>query len=132
MKIADKLQEGDVIYTNCIGNELCYHLGIVYKTKNSVFVFHNAPTNNNKFGGTVTYETLKEFMKGRDIKKIARTGVKNKRILAVSKRCRDEVWDSFFFNCEDYIVEIVEGERKSDLRDIWKLSAFGLALMSIY
>lgn len=130
--INQKLQEGDVIYTNCIGNELCYHLGIVYKKGDSVFVFHNAPTNVNKFGGTVVYEPLKEYLNGRTISKVVRTGTKNKNILEVSRKCRDEVWDSFFFNCEDFIVEIVEGERKSDIRDMWKIGAFGLALMSIY
>jgi orotate phosphoribosyltransferase len=54
--LENKLCEGDVLYTNCIGNELCYHLGIVYQKGDTKFIFHNAPTNNNRFGGTVIFE----------------------------------------------------------------------------
>lgn len=126
------LYEGDVIYTNCIGNELCYHLGIVYKKGNKHFVFHNAPTNSNKFGGTVVYEKLSDFLKERDVFKIVSTKATNKDILRVTRKCKKEIWDSLFFNCEDYVVEIVEGERRSNLRDGWKISALGLALISLY
>lgn len=132
MKLLDTLEEGDVIYSNCIGNELCYHLGIVYKKGNLKFVFHNAPTNSNQFGGTVIYEKAEDYLKGRDIYKVVKTNVKNADILKVSKKCRSEVWDTFFFNCEDYVVEIVEGERNSDLRDMWRISAFGIALISVF
>jgi hypothetical protein len=132
MKLIDKLKEGDVIYTNCIGNELCYHLGIVYQKGAKKYVFHNAPTNSNKFGGTVVYEKLEDFVKGREIKNVIRTTAKNKDIIRVTRNCKREIWDTFFFNCEDYVVEIVEGERKSDLRDAWKIGALGVALISMY
>jgi hypothetical protein len=132
MLLEHRLKEGDVIYTNCVGNHLCYHLGIVYQKGDKKFIFHNAPTNNNKFGGTIVSERLEEFMKGRDIIKIVKTKAKNEDILSVTKRCRSEVWDTFLFNCEDYVVEIVEGSRKSDLRDAWKIGALGIALISLY
>ena len=125
------LEEGDVIYTNCIGNGLCYHLGICYKKGGKVLIFHNAPTNANKYGGTVVYEKWSEFIKGREIYKITKTNAKNRDILRVSKRCKHEIWDTFFFNCEDYVAEIVDGERCSDLRDAWKLGALGVALISV-
>jgi hypothetical protein len=128
----EKLKEGAVIYTNCIGNQLCYHLGIVYKKGEKIYVFHNAPTNNNKFGGTIVSEKYEIFIKERYILKIVKTRATNKDILKVSKRNKTEVWDSLFFNCEDYIVEIVEGERKSDLRDAYKIGALGLALITLY
>ena len=96
-KLYEKLREGDVIYTNCIGNGLCYHLGIVYKTKKHLLVFHNAPTNSNKYGGTVIFENLSDFLKGREIFKITSTLAKNNDILEISKKCKYEVWDTFFF-----------------------------------
>lgn len=130
--IWEKLEEGDVIYSNCVGHELCYHLGIVYQKGNQKYVFHNAPTNNNKFGGTIIYEKAEDYLKGRDIMKIVKTTAKNEDILRISKENRGEVWDSLFFNCEDYVVEIVEGERTSNLRDAWKISALGLALITLY
>jgi hypothetical protein len=128
----EKLKEGDVIYTNCVGNQLCYHLGIVYTKEEKKYVFHNAPTNNNKFGGTIVSEKYEDFIKDRYILKIVKTRATNKDILKVSKINKTEVWDSLFFNCEDYIVEIVEGERKSDLRDAYKIGALGLALITLY
>ena len=128
----EKLKEGDVIYTNCIGNHLCYHLGIVYKKGEKKYVFHNAPTNNNKFGGTIVSEKYEDFIKDRYILKIVKTRATNKDILRVSKINKSEVWDSLFFNCEDFIVEIVEGERKSDLRDAYKIGALGIALITLY
>jgi len=130
--ILEKIEEGDVIYSNCVGHELCYHLGIVYQKGNRKFVFHNAPTNNNKFGGTIIYEKAEDYLKGRDIIKIAKTTATNNDIIRVSRENRSEVWDSMSFNCEDYVVEIVEGERNSNLRDAWKISALGLALITLY
>lgn len=132
MALVERLKEGDVIYTNCIGNHLCYHLGIVYHKGKHKYIFHNAPTNNNKFGGTIVSEKFEDFVKGREIMKVIRTNAKNEDILKVSRRCKREVWDTFFFNCEDFVVEIVEGERRSDLRDAWKIGALGLAFISLY
>jgi hypothetical protein len=132
MKLVEKLKEGDIIYTNCIGNELCYHLGIVYCKGNQKYVFHNAPTQINRHGGTIVFETFEDFKKGRDIKRIVRTNVTNQRILQVVNKHKTEVWDSLFFNCEDFVIEIVEGRRKSDLRDAWKVAALGLAIFILY
>jgi hypothetical protein len=132
MKLVDKLKEGDIIYTNCIGNELCYHLGIVYSKEGKKYVFHNAPTQINRFGGTIVYEKFEDFKKGRDIKRIVRSNVTNQRILQVVNKHKTEVWDSLFFNCEDFVIEIVQGRRQSDLRDAWKVAALGLAIFIIY
>jgi hypothetical protein len=30
-----------------------------------------------------------------------------------------------FFNCEDFVLEIVDGKRRSDHREVWKLVALG-------
>jgi hypothetical protein len=132
MKLVDKIKEGDILYTNCIGNELCYHLGIVYSKGGKKYIFHNAPTQINRFGGTVVYEKFEDFKKGRDIKRIVRTNVTNQRILQVVNKHKSEVWDSLFFNCEDFVLEIVQGKRQSDLRDAWKVAALGLAIFIIY
>jgi hypothetical protein len=36
-----------------------------------------------------------------------------------------------FFNCEDYVSEIVQGERESNLRDAWKIAALGVGIMLV-
>lgn len=132
MSLVHRLKEGDVVYTNCIGNHLCYHLGIVYQKGDKKYIFHNAPTNNNKYGGTIISEKAEVFLKGREIVKVIKTHATNEDILRVTRNCKREVWDTFLFNCEDYVVQIVEGERKSDLRDAYKIGALGIALISLY
>ena len=121
----DKLNEGDVIYTTCTNYTLCYHLGIVYFDGKKMMVYHNDPSNINRYGGSVCAESYHSFMKGRLVQKIIRTNAKNADILKVTKKCRRERWDSMFFNCEDFVLEIVDGKRRSDLRDVWKLVALG-------
>lgn len=127
--LVEKLKEGDVIYSSCDGHELCYHLGIVYSKGDKKYVFHNAPTQTNKYGGTVVSEKAETYLKDRDIYRIVSTGVNNQRILDATKRNKNQVWDSLLFNCEDFISEIVEGERNSDIRDAWSIVAIGAALM---
>jgi hypothetical protein len=124
-----RFNEGDVIYCNCVGTEICYHVGIVYKKNNKEFVFHNAPTNVNKYGGSVVSEPLYEFKKNREIYRVVPTYAKNKDIIKVTQRVKYEVWDSMLFNCEDYITEIVQGYRESDIRDTWKMVTVGASLL---
>jgi hypothetical protein len=125
----EKLNEGDVIYTTCSNYTLCYHLGIVYSDGKKKLIYHNDPSNVNRYGGSVTAESYHDFMKGRLVQKIIRTNAKNSDILKVSKKCRRERWDSMFFNCEDFVLEIVDGNRRSDLRDVWKLIALGASTL---
>jgi hypothetical protein len=131
MIFIEKLKEGDVIFSNCVGSELCYHVGIVYVKNNRKYVFHNAPTNMNKYGGTVVSEPASEFKKLRDIYKVVRTNAKNEKILSVTRKYKYEIWDSMFFNCEDYVSEIVQGERESNIRDAWKIAALGVGIMLV-
>lgn len=126
MKLYDRLTTGDVIYTSCVGLPFCYHLGIVVESRGKKRIFHNSPYNTNRFGGSVCVETYEQFMKERQVVKVYRTGVSKRRIVSVSKRCSREIWDTFFFNCEDYILEVVEGHRRSDLRDAWKIGALAI------
>ena len=125
----EKLNEGDVIYTTCTGYTLCYHIGIVYSNGKNKLIYHNDPSNVNRYSGSVTAESYHAFMKGRIVQKIIRTNAKNSDILRVSKKCRRERWDSMFFNCEDFVLEIVDGKRRSDLRDVWKLIALGASTL---
>jgi hypothetical protein len=129
--IINKLKTGDVIYTSCVNVPFCYHLGIVYDDGEKKRIFHNSPYIKNKHGGSICLEEYHEFMRERDLIRIVRTNVNHKRILEISHKNRKEVWDTFFFNCEDYIQEIVDGQRSSDLRDAWKIAALGITLLLI-
>ena len=127
----DKLKEGDVIFTNCVDVDLCYHVGIVYKKNNRTFVFHNCPENMNKYGGSVVCEPIHNYKKRRELYKVVHTNIKNQRILDVTRKLKYDIWDSMYFNCEDFISEIVQDERESDIRDAYKIAALSFGLLLI-
>ena len=130
MFFLEKLNEGDIIYTTCTDYAaFCYHVGIVYYDGNKRLIYHNDPTNKNRYGGTVCAENYEKFMKGRVVQNTIRTGIKNEKILEVARKCKTEIWDSLFFNCEDFVLEVVDGHRRSNLRDVWKLAALGTSTL---
>lgn len=122
---------GDVIYTSCIDVPFCYHLGIVVDNGKRKRIYHNSPYIKNKYGGSVCSESYESFIKEREVLKIIRTNATMEDIIKASKRCKRDTWDTFLFNCEDYILEVVEGHRRSDLRDAWKISALGIAIIGL-
>jgi hypothetical protein len=132
MKIKEKLKTGDVIYTDCVDIPLCQHLGIVYENNGEKMVYHNSPYNKNKFGGSVCCESYEDFIKDREILKVVRTNVKKEEIFLASNRCKSDTWDSMFFNCEDFVNEVVDGKRDSDLRDVYKVAALGIMIILLY
>lgn len=132
MKVKDKLITGDVIYTTCNGLLFCQHLGIVVIGLNGdVKVFHNSPYTSNKYGGSVCSETYEAFMGGSEIAKIVRTKTTKENILKVSRKYKRNIYNSLIFNCEDYIIEIVDGEKKSDFRDAWGIGALSILGLSL-
>lgn len=129
--IAEKLKEGDLIYTNCSNFELCRHAGIVYFDGEKKMVYHNDPYMLNKWGGNVCCQSYSMFIKNRNVIQIVKTAAKNEDILRVARKCRSESYDTLTFNCEDFVLEIVEGCRRSDVRDAWKIAALGITILSI-
>lgn len=126
----EKLTEGNIIYTTCSNYAAgCYHLGIVFEQGDTKLIYHNDPSNINKFGGSVCAETYDQFMKGRVFQNVIRTNAKNKDILDIAQKCKFERWNTFTFNCEDFVLEIVDGKRRSDLRDVYKLAALGTSTL---
>ena len=127
MKLIDKLQTGDVVFTSCSNAQVCYHIGIVCEDNGRKKVYHNAPTITNRYGGNVCSEKWDDFLKGSYVYKVVRTKVTKDRILYVSKMHKKEKWRELFFNCEDYIAEIVTGKRVSNQRDAFQIILLGLA-----
>lgn len=128
-KLTNKLKTGDILYVSCADFPLCYHLGIVVKDKNKLLIYHNCPENKNKFGGSIVCQDYETFTTKRQVIKVIESKVSKEKILEVSRKCKKEVWDTFFFNCEDYVLEIVDGHRRSDLRDVFKIAALGILII---
>ena len=85
VKTIDRLREGDVIYTDCIDVAFCYHLGIVHHDGDRILIYHNAPNNHNKYGGSVCAESYDDFIKGRNVLKITKTTARNQDIIEFHK-----------------------------------------------
>ena len=127
--ILEKLKEGDVIYANCTDNMFCYHIGIVYDDGKKKVVYHCMPDLVNKYGGNVIASSYEEFIKGRILKKVRSSNAKNEDIIRVARKCKSEPYDGVFFNCEDFILEITDGKRRSDVRDAYKVILLSAAIL---
>lgn len=127
--IIEKLREGDVIYTNCTDNVFCYHMGIVYNDGKKKTIYHCMPDLLNRFGGNVISSSYQEFMKGRILKEVRGTNAKNEDILRIARKCKSEPYDGVFFNCEDFVLEITNGKRRSDVRDAYKIILLTAAIL---
>jgi hypothetical protein len=128
-KLIDRLKTGDILYTSCADFAVCYHLGIVVSDENGKRVYHNSPENKNRYGGSVVCESYETFTKNRQVLKVIESNVSKEKIINVSRQCKKEHWDTFFFNCEDYVLQIVDGHRRSDLRDTFKIGALGILII---
>ena len=117
-----KLKSGDVIFTTCHNIPLCYHLGIVIFEDGLPIVYNNTPNKKNKFGGNIVAEPLNEFFKNRKFIKIDSIGICPNYVREYSYQNRLEKWNALYFNCEDYVNDIIHCQRKSKLRNTWQLS----------
>lgn len=70
-------------------------------------------------------------MKERELVKVTPTDISEQRVLAIARKHKREIWDSLFFNCEDFILEVVEGHRRSDLRDAYRIAALGITMLAL-
>lgn len=128
-KLTDKLKTGDILYVSCADFPLCYHLGIAVKDENGLKIYHNNSDNRNKYGGSLVYQDYEAFTNKRQLIKVIESGVTKEQILYITRKYKTEVYDTFFFNCEDYVLEIVDGHRRSDLRDTFKIAALGILII---
>lgn len=128
-KLKDKLKTGDILYVSCADFPLCYHLGIVVKDNDKLLIYHNCPENKNRYGGSLVCQDYETFTIKRQVIKVIESKATKERILEVSHKCKKESYDTFFFNCEDYVLEIVDGHRRSDLRDVFKIAALGILII---
>jgi len=128
-RLIDRLKTGDILYTSCADFPVCYHLGIVVEDERGKRIYHNSPENRNRYGGSVVCESYETFTKYRQVLKVIESKVSKEKIIEVSRKCKKEHWDTFFFNCEDFVLEIVDGHRRSDLRDTFKIAALGILII---
>ena len=115
-----ELQTGDIIKTTCHKIPLCYHLAIVYVENGTVYVFNNAPSVQNKYGGNIVFQSLDEFIgTGVDERKmldVYSSPLNESQILEYTNKNKKRKWDDIVFNCESYVNEMFKnGEESTQL-----------------
>lgn len=116
------LNDGDIIYTSCIGIPLCHHVGIVVFESGYPIIYNNSPRAKNRFGGNIVAQPITEFMKGRTFIKTVSAPNCSDVVRKYSYEKRYERWNALSFNCEDYVNDVMYCSRKSQLRNTWQLA----------
>lgn len=115
-----QIQEGDIVYLTCDGIPFCYHLGVAVVENGELCLYHNTPSLTNRYGGNIVCQPIREVLKNRKILSIRKNGANCPNIVreyAYENRARQ--WNTFTYNCEDFVTEILKCRRGSTLRVIW-------------
>jgi len=106
--IVSKLQTGDLLKVSTDTLSIVYHYGIVDKSKDGLFIYHNHPDKVNSVGGNVVRESLENWIKGRDILGVEKTGMDISDIEAMYASLKKEKYNFLHFNCE-HVVNFAKG-----------------------
>lgn len=98
-----KLETGDLIKVVAETLPIIYHYGIVEKTENEIFVYHNDPYKINSNGGNLIKDTIKKFVNNRDIISVEKTNIKTENIHELYEALKTYKYDFINFNCEHFI-----------------------------
>jgi hypothetical protein len=103
------------------------HLGIV-AVEDGVFVVYDLhPDNkNNKMGG-LDKRPLDEYLKGKNLIGIYHTGATTGRIQAVAKKCWSGKYNTYHFNCQQFIDYVTYKQVSSDVYSYYSGMILALA-----
>lgn len=116
-----RFNEGDIVYTTCTGMPICYHVGIIIYDNGQPMVYNNTPKLKNIVGGNILAQPLDDFFKDRKLINTIPSNVCPDDVRQYSDDMAHHTWDALQYNCEDYVNEIVNGRRYSELRQTWML-----------
>lgn len=91
------------------------HLGIVAVEDGEFIVYDLHPDNKNNAQGSLDKRPIDEYLKGRNLIGIYHTGATTARIQAVAKKCWKGKYDSYHFNCQQFIDYVTHKEISSDV-----------------
>lgn len=114
------LQPGDVVYMTCTDILICYHIGIVVRDNGELCMYHNTPSKKNQYGGNIVCQPLDSVLKERKVLNVVKCALDCPDFIKqYSWDNRFRKWDTFKYNCEDYVNDIWRCQRGSVLRTIW-------------
>jgi hypothetical protein len=124
------LCDGDVLLTTCANLRIpCWHPAIILIENGAAYAYNNTPVATNSFGGNVVRQPLDEFLKNRRILRLVKADLDADFVREYSYGLRFERWNAASFNCEDYVNEVMTGQRYSELRNNYIVA--GLVAMAL-
>lgn len=114
------IQEGDIVYLTCSDILICYHLGIAVVENGRLCLYHNTPSLKNRFGGNIVCQPIEDVLKQRKVLGVKKGGANCPDVVRqYAWDNRQRAWNTFSFNCEDFVTEILKCRRGSMLRTVW-------------
>jgi len=114
---------GDIITTTASSNPLLLHKAIIIMEGAEPFVLHNSPMLVNVAGGSVGYESLKDFeADGRKVLRVEHTNLSKEHILAAGESVAREKFHITSFNCEQFVSYVQNGNFHSPQMEKWMLA----------
>lgn len=109
---------GDIIHRTC-PFPLITHVGIVVNENQKSFVYHNTALKKNESGGNVVKMPIDEFLKLGKIIKVTKSELSADQIILHAFKVRAKKYSALFYNCEDFVNEVVKGRKGSPQRVGW-------------
>lgn len=101
--IIGNLKTGDIVKVKSEKLPIIYHYGIVIKDDVEFSILHNDPDKINKSGGNIIKETLKDWIKNKEIVEVSSTNANKDEIYAIAENLKKLKYDLIHFNCEHFV-----------------------------
>jgi hypothetical protein len=121
---------GDIIKTTC-HIPMCFHLAVIYVIDDKVYVFNNAPSKSNVFGGNIVFQPIEEFLSDRRLIETYSSPLTERDILNYTNTNKKRKWDDINYNCETYVNEMM-GKDKTTTQLGKGLLALAVLCAAIY
>lgn len=112
------MEEGTILRRKC-PFPLITHVGILIYNDGKPTVYHNTAIKKNEYGGNIVAMPLEEFLAIGDLISTTPTKVDPIFVRKHAFNLRFKKYSALFYNCEDFINELVTGSKGSGQRRKW-------------
>jgi CRISPR/Cas system-associated protein Csm6 len=116
-----ELQTGDIVRCSIEAIPFLIHIGFVVRTPEGIYIYHLTPTSINRVGGSVVRESLFEFLQGRKILKVVKSGLTADEIIGKCVEIADKKYELINFNCEHFAHFVLNIKNYSPQVNKWSL-----------
>jgi len=123
-----QFDEGSILRRKC-PFPLITHVGILLYNEEGPTVYHNTAIKKNEFGGNIVAMPLEEFLSIGDLISSTPCSIDPNFVRAFAHELRFKKYNALFYNCEDFINDILFGKKGSRQRRKW-MTIFGVSTIS--